>query len=189
MSDFSEKAKKALRDPTSVVKADVKLLSVDVGLKTAFACFDRDGRVVWVQSRHFSSPAVLRRGISSLLLEMPNFEAVVLEGSGNLARIWQKEMLQRGIATDVIQAEQWRGDFLYPRERRTGQTAKATANALSESVLKWSQWQGVVSKRDDAAEAILSGLWFLNHNGLITQLPEELRIRVNNNRAGEINKD
>jgi hypothetical protein len=168
-----------MNKPTS--NQEFNLLSVDLGLKTAFACFDKGGRVFWLQSRHFSSPAVMRRGISALLTDMPVFHEVLIEGGGNLAKIWMRELELRSITPEIVQAEKWRADLLYPREQRSGGKAKETAHLLASEVLEWSNWKGPSSNTSDAAEAILSGFWYMATRRGLAEIPPGFRSRLSRN--------
>lgn len=155
------------------------LLCVDVGLQTAFACFDAEGKLVWLQSRRLPSQAVLRRAIPSLLKEMPPFSAAILEGGGHLTKIWQKELEQLAVDVEVVHAEQWRADLLHPREQRSGALAKESAFALFAELMSWSGLKGPMSQQHDAAEAALCGFWYLLKNGSAESAPAGIQQRFN----------
>ncbi|MFH1747040.1 MAG: hypothetical protein ABIG44_08345 [Planctomycetota bacterium] len=151
------------------------LLAVDLGVKTGLALYARDGRLKWYRSRNYGNAPRLRRGVQGLLGELDDLSAVVLEGGGTLADIWQHEAERRNIATRRISAEVWRSTLLHPREQRTSVRAKQTAADLARRVIEWSQARRPTSLRHDAAEAILIGLWGVLELGWLSQLPQALR--------------
>ena len=151
------------------------LLAVDIGLKTGLALYGHDGRLHWYRSHNFGSAARLRRAVRRILATMPQVTYLVLEGGGRLADIWKSEAQRRGIPVRQIAAEAWRRQFLYPREQRSGAHAKAHAKGLARRVIAWSQARRPTSLRDDAAEAILIGLWGALDLGWLDHLPSELQ--------------
>jgi hypothetical protein len=74
-----------------------------------------------------------------------------------------------------ISAEAWRRQFLYTREQRSGAQAKESATELAQRVIIWSGARRPTSLRDDAAEAILIGLWGALAVGWLANLPEAVR--------------
>jgi hypothetical protein len=144
---------------------------VDLGLRTGLAAFGEDGRLRWYRSQHFGSTARLRRGVPALLDGMSH---LVVEGGGSLARAWGDEAAARDIEVRWVSAESWRGAFLYPREQRSGELAKRTANELARRVIEWSGARRPTSLRHDAAEAILVGLWGVLELGWLAALPPGL---------------
>jgi hypothetical protein len=151
------------------------LLAVDLGIKTGLALFEQDGRLRWYRSHNFGAVARLRRGVHGLLTGIPHLAWLVLEGGGPLADIWEREAGRCGISVRQIYAEAWRQQFLYRREQRSGVQAKEHAEALARRVIAWSQARRPTALRDDAAEAILIGLWGVLEVGWLAQLPDELR--------------
>jgi hypothetical protein len=151
------------------------LLAVDLGVKTGLALFAQDGRLCWYRSHNFGTAGRLRRGVHGMLAGIPYLRWLVLEGGGTLADIWIREAERYGIAVRQISAEAWRQQLLYPREQRTGPQAKEHAGALARRVIAWSQVRRPTSLRDDAAEAVLIGLWGVLAVGWLPHLPDELR--------------
>lgn len=147
------------------------LLAVDLGLRTGLALYGQDGRLQWYRSHHFGSPARLRRAVRGLLDELPELTWLVLEGGGQLADIWKREAERRHIWVRQISAEVWRQLFLLPRQQRSGSRAKASAGDMAKRVIAWSDARRPTSLRDDAAEAILIGLWGALDVGWLTQVP------------------
>ena len=74
-----------------------------------------------------------------------------------------------------ISAEAWRRQFLYAREQRSGVQAKERATELARRIIIWSGARRPTSLRDDAAEAILIGLWGALEVGWLAQIPAAMR--------------
>jgi hypothetical protein len=111
-----------------------------------------------------------------LLDELPELTWLVLEGGGHLADIWKREASRRCIRVRQISAEVWRQMFLLPRQQRRASQAKASAGTLAKRVIAWSKARRPTSLRDDAAEAILIGLWGALNVGWLTEVPEAVNI-------------
>jgi hypothetical protein len=135
------------------------LLAVDLGLRTGYALYGRDGRLLWYRSKNFGTAERLRRGVRGLLDEIPDLGWLVLEGGGPLAEIWEREARHRRIDVIRISAEQWRRCLLVPREQSSGRLAKRNAGARARRVIEACGAARPTSLRHDAAEAILVGLW------------------------------
>ena len=152
------------------------LLAVDLGLRTGLALYGRDGRLQWYRSHNFGSASRLRRAVPGLLDELPDLAWIILEGGGRLAEIWKREAERRRIGVRQIGAEAWRQRFLLPRQQRRGSQAKAHAEDVAKRVIAWSQARRPTSLRDDAAEAILIGLWGALDVGWLTEAPDVVAI-------------
>jgi hypothetical protein len=150
------------------------LLAVDLGVRTGLALYGVDGRLRWYRSQNFGTPARLRRGIPGLLDAEPALSHLVVEGGGALARPWATEAAARALVVEWISAETWRAEFLYPREQRSGEAAKRTADDLARRVIAWSGARKPTSLRHDAAEAILIGLWGVLQVGWLPAMPPGL---------------
>jgi hypothetical protein len=144
---------------------------VDLGLRTGLAAYGDDGRLRWYRSQHFGAAASLRRAVPSLL---DGVSHLVIEGGGSLANAWSEEAATRGIEVRWVSAETWRATFLYPREQRSGERAKRSAEDLARRVIEWSGARRPTSLRHDAAEAILVGLWGVLQLGWLASLPPGL---------------
>lgn len=151
------------------------LLAVDLGLKTGLALYGHDGRLIWYRSKNFGTAARLRHGVHGLLSGIPDLRWIVLEGGGSLAEIWEREAERQQIRVRRISAEDWRRPLLYPREQVSGSKAKRSADALARRVIEWSAAPRPTSLRDDAAEAILVGLWGVLTLGWLERLPSGLK--------------
>lgn len=150
------------------------LLAVDLGLRAGLAVYAADGRLQWYRSHNFGTATRLRRGVGSILRDIPNLAWLVLEGGGNLAHIWAREAERRALRVQQVHAETWRQRLLLPRQQRSGQQAKDAADELARRVIGWSGAPKPISLRHDAAEAILIGLWGVLELGWLAQLPPEL---------------
>lgn len=146
-------------------------MAVDLGIRAGLAFYGRDGKLRWYRSHNFGSTQRLKRGIPALLEDV---EHLVIEGGGTLARAWQDEAAARSLPIEWVSAEQWRALFLYPREQRSGEMAKRTADSLARRVIEWSGAKRPTSLRHDAAEAVLIGLWGSLRLGWLPQLPAGL---------------
>ena len=151
------------------------LLAVDLGLKTGLALFKDTGKLLWYRSHNFGTTERLRRGVPGILDGIPDLAALVIEGGGNLATVWEKEAERRGIALYRIDAGEWRRMFLYSREQRSGPEAKKHTGELARKVIAWAEASSPTSLRHDAAEAIMIGLWGLLRMGWLVALPKELQ--------------
>lgn len=152
------------------------LLAVDLGLRTGLALYGQDGRLQWYRSHNFGTPSRLRRAVRGLLDELPELTWLILEGGGCLADIWKREADRRCIRVRQISAEVWRQMLLLPRQQRRGNQAKASAGTLAKQVIAWSKARRPTSLRDDAAEAILIGLWGALDVGWLTEVPDAVNI-------------
>jgi hypothetical protein len=152
-----------------------ELLAVDLGLKSGLALYGANGRLRWYRSHNFGSAARLRRAVRRILDDLPGVTDVVLEGGGHLADIWNSEAQRRTIIVRQIAAETWRQQLLYPRQQRSGSSAKQHAKHLARRVIEWSQAPRPTALRDDTAEAILVGLWGALELGWLTHLPGALQ--------------
>lgn len=147
------------------------LLAVDLGIRTGLALYGGEGKLVWYRSRNYGSTDRLRRAINGILKEIPDLEALVIEGGGTLAVPWEREAERRGILVLKTSAEEWRRRLLLPREQRSGIQAKHSADGAARRVIRWSGAPAPTSLRHDAAEAILAGLWGVMRLGWLTDPP------------------
>ena len=139
------------------------LLSIDVGMKAGFAWFDENGTLIRARSTRFAKRMTLKRALPSILTEIDGVAEVVLEGQGEIADIFKKGIQRTSLPVLQFSAEEWREDMLLPRERRSGQQAKAVAEAMALKIAHDSGNPPKCAYDDDAAEAVLFGLWYLRH--------------------------
>lgn len=135
------------------------LLAIDLGLRAGLAWYSGDGRLASYRSTHFASTAVLKRGIEAVLAEAEQLSFLVVEGDRRHAELWAKRAEKRGARILLVAPEVWRARLLLPRESRSGRDAKDAATVLARQVIEWSGARRPTSLNDDAAEAILLGLY------------------------------
>ena len=135
------------------------LLAVDAGVRTGLALLDREGRLLWCRSHNPGSTARLKKAAARVLFELPQLQFLVVEGGGQTAGIWEHAAAKRNLPCRIVQAQDWREQFLLPRQRVSGQKAKAAACALVGTILRREGWSSPTTPGHDAAEAALVGLW------------------------------
>lgn len=151
------------------------LLAVDLGLKTGLALYGEDGKLIWFRSHNFGTTERLRRGVHGILISIPELAAIIIEGGGNLATVWEREAERRHILLRRVDAAVWREILLLQREQRTGVEAKDSAGKMARKVIEWSGVALPKALRHDTAEAILIGLWGILHFRWIADIPRELQ--------------
>ncbi len=151
------------------------LLAVDLGLTTGLALYDRCGKLRWYRSQNYGNMARLRRAIHGLVGSIPDLELVLVEGGGDIADLWEREVSRRGVAVRRVSAETWRRQILYPREQRSGTAAKNRSKDLARKIIEWSGIRLLKSLTHHTAEAILIGLWGSLQLGWLDRLPQALR--------------
>jgi hypothetical protein len=152
-----------------------RLLAVDLGLRSGWAVYGRDGRLREYRSQNFGSQTRLKRAVPSVLNGLGPLAWLVLEGGGPVADVWEREASRRALPVLRVAAEDWREKLLYAREQRSGTLAKDAADVLARRVIVWSGAAKPTSLRHDAAEAILLGLWAVLEVGWLDRVPAELR--------------
>lgn len=135
------------------------ILAIDLGVRTGFALYNSEGKLLWYRSRNYGNKQRLRRDIQNMLSQIPSLSQVILEGGGDIARTWLKECRLRNIPARQIYAEDWRRDLFDPSEIRTGEQAKLSAMRLAKKIISQCEGPKSSSMLDDAAEAILIGYW------------------------------
>jgi hypothetical protein len=144
------------------------LLAVDVGLAAGFALFSLSGRLLWARSRHLGARASLKRLAAGMLRDLEGLHFVVLEGGGDLAEVWTKEAVRRGIEAWIMPAEEWRATVLIPRERMDAASAKQAARKKARALVAKMQGPKPSSLNTDAAEAVLIGFYAVRRLGWLT---------------------
>lgn len=165
-------APRAVADAPVGEAGEVVLLAVDVGLRIGLAEYTVDGLLRRCASRHAANRTVLRRLAADTLHGLPGLRCLALEGGGPLAEIWAGLAARRGVEVLRTSAEEWRRELLLGREQRNGRQAKAHALRLAEQVRREHGVKRADALRDDAAEAILLGLWACRRRGWSAALPE-----------------
>jgi len=151
-----------------------RLLAVDAGLRAGLAVFGEDGRLESYRSTNFGSHGRLKRGVYGVMRGVEGLERVVVEGGGQIAEPWLKEIERRELTGTRVDAGVWREVLLLPRDRRSGADAKEQADVVARRVIEWSGASRPTSLRHDAAEAILVGLWGVLQAGWLEEVPREV---------------
>lgn len=135
------------------------LLAVDAGIRTGLALVDGAGRLVWCRSHNLGNAGRLKKAAARILYELPDLAYVVVEGGGRLAEIWRSAAERRKLPCRIIQAQDWREDFLLPRQLVSGTKAKAAACRYVSTIVRAEGWTSPTLPGHDAAEAALIGIW------------------------------
>lgn len=141
------------------------VLAIDVGLKAGLAWFTAEGELIRARSTRFPNRTVLKKALPAIWTEQQGVMQVVLEGQGEIADIFRKSAERASIPVQQFSAEQWREDMLLPRQQRSGKQAKANAETIAMQIARACGKPPKCAYDDDAAEAILFGLWFLTRTG------------------------
>lgn len=137
----------------------VRLLAIDLGLRSGLAAFAADGTLVRYRSTNFGSRGRLRSAAWGVLSDYESLAEIVLEGDRNLAALWEKAAQKQRVAVTEVAPETWREDLFDPSEMRNAHDAKESAIALSRRYIDFCDLPSPTSLRHDAAEAICIGLW------------------------------
>lgn len=138
---------------------DVKMLAIDLGLRSGIAAFGPEGCVLRYRSTNFGSRGRLRSAAWRVLMRNAGLDEVVLEGDRNLASIWERAAQKQGLVVTQVSPETWRERLIKPSDRRSGQDAKESAGELARRYIDFCRLAAPTSLRHDAAEAICIGLW------------------------------
>lgn len=141
------------------------LLAVDAGVRTGLALFDCFGHLLWCRSHNLGTTSRLKKAAARILFELPHLEWLIVEGGGSIADIWVQTAQKRGIMVRLVQAHEWRADFLLPRQQHSGSKAKAVACTLVRVLMDAEGPSTPTAPGHDAAEAVLIGLWAAVHLG------------------------
>lgn len=153
------------------------LLAVDLGLKAGLALYGSDGRLLWYRSTHFGTMAKLKQGLRTVVSQAGPLAHLYAEGDRHHFELWAKEAQRVGAQVRHVAPEVWRPSLLLPRERRSGQDAKAFADDWAREIIAWSNAKAATSLRHDAAEAVLIGLYAVLEVGWLASLPPALAAR------------
>ena len=147
------------------------LLAVDLGVRTGLALYNSKGNLIWYRSHNYGNKQRLKTDVQKMLSQTPSLSYVILEGGGDIARIWLKECRRRNIHFRQIYAEDWRKDLFDSKDIRTGEQAKQHAIQLARKVTGLCNGPKPTSMLDDAAEAILIGYWGMLQQGWVSKAP------------------
>ncbi len=149
----------------------IYLLSVDAGVKTGLALYQKPDCLLWYRSHNMGSVSSLRKASGHLIHSIEGLSVLVIEGGGPVADTWKREGLRIGLQVIITDAGEWRKELLFPREYRNSETAKHTAIKLSGQIIEASFAPSGNFPNHDAAEAILIGLWGCRKTGWIDEIP------------------
>ncbi len=152
----------------------MSLLAVDLGLKTGFALYGRDGRLVWARSGNFGPRRRFKRAVHSVVAPLEDLEWVIAEGDRELGEVWAKAGARHGAESKIVGAGAWR-ESVYLKRQIRNRPPKRFAEGLARKVIAWSGAPKPKTLRHDAAEAILIGLWGVLDVGWLEALPPDLR--------------
>jgi hypothetical protein len=152
------------------------LLAVDLGIKTGLAMYGSDRKLYWFRSRNFGSAARLRRAIPWLLNQQEDLAYVIIEGGGPLLKIWNAELEKRNLDVIRIMADHWRNELLYVREQKNRTDAKAHAIYYAARVIEKMADHKPTSLDNNAAEAVLIGLYGMQKLSWIDNAGDYLRM-------------
>ncbi len=145
--------------------ASTTFLAIDLGLRHGFAYYADNGDLLWYKSSRFPSKSEIKKTAYGILKELNGLHTIVLEGDKAIGEIWRKAADKLNITTIWVAPEVWRPIILHQREQRSGKEAKKYAlnyaHQIIETMNEKSQIKRAVRLRNDEAEAILIGQWFL----------------------------
>lgn len=149
------------------------VMSVDLGVKTGIAVFSAQGMLLWYGSRNYGNKKSLRKDVPRLLHQYRPLRMLILEGGGALEEVWRREAEFRKIPVSSFHAGHWRELFFGSESLMHTERAKEKAVELALRVIHLIGVSRASVPIHHAAEAILSGLYFLYIEGRMN-FPEEL---------------
>lgn len=144
------------------------LLAVDLGVKTGYAQYSEEGKIMRYQSHNFGNAQRLKRGVYGILKSCENLQFLYLEGGGKLEKYWIKEAKKLGVKVIQLHAHDWRNE-IYPAIKHSDKTKQAKVFA-EKKALEILQRQGAPtpsSLTHDVAEAIIIGYYGCKQQGWI----------------------
>ena len=146
------------------------LLSIDLGLRFGWSCYDQKGRLVAYGSHHCGQANKLKNIAYTSLRALPIGSLLIVEGNSELYKYWHKTAQKFQIPIRQIYAENWRSDCLNHKEQADGKSAKEAAIRIAKTLIKSQSGQGPHNLRHDAAEACLMGWWGLKEIQWLTEV-------------------
>lgn len=146
------------------------LLAVDLGVKTGYALYNEQGKLLRYQSHNFGNASRLKNGIFSILHSCEALKYLYLEGGGKLEKHWIKEAHKMGVTSFQLHAHDWR-NVLYPQKEQNSGTkhAKKLAENNARHIIKKMNLSAPSSLTHDVAEAIMIGLYGCIEQGWLKQ--------------------
>ena len=132
---------------------------MDLGLRAGLAVYGDDGRLQSCRSVNFGTVGRLKRAVHPVIHRVGDLAVLCVEGDRHHADLWAKEAERHGARVLRVAPETWRARVLLPREARDGPGAKESAGLLARRVMTWSGLPQPRTLVDDAAEAVMLGLW------------------------------
>jgi len=151
------------------------LLAVDLGVKTGFAMYSSQPKLLWYHSQNYGNKFRLKKAIPGILYQDDRIDYVVMEGGGSLQKIWDAALEKMNIEVMHIMAEAWRNELLLDREQRKGKMAKGKALMYAIKIIDQLSEKKTSSLNHNAAEAIMIGLWGIKKLGWIKNPDQFLR--------------
>lgn len=148
------------------------LLAVDLGVKTGYAQYSEEGKIMRYQSHNFGNAQRLKRGAYGILKSCENLQFLYLEGGGKLEKYWIKEAQKLGVKVIQLHAHDWR-DEIYPaaKQQDKSKQTKIFAEKKALEILSKQNVPTPSSLTHDVAEAILIGYYGCLHLGWIKTQP------------------
>lgn len=145
----------------TITNSSPHLLSIDLGLRFGWSCFDQEASLIAYGSHHCGQANKLGSIAYNAIKVLPSNSVLLVEGNSELYRHWQKSAQRFQILNMQVYAEQWRHDCLSQKEQVDGKKAKVAAIRIARTLIKSQSGQGSYRLRHDAAEACLMGWWGL----------------------------
>ena len=139
------------------------------------ALFSSEPGLLWYRSQNYGNRNRLKADVHNILMDLTSSDIIVVEGGGELLKIWKAAALKKRMEFMQVYAEDWRQDLMFKRQFKDGLTAKKYASELAMQVVSLYGDKKPLPMIHDAAEAILVGLWGIYSLGWITQLPEFIK--------------
>jgi len=143
------------------------MLSVDLGVKTGLALYSSEPRLIWYRSQNYGNKSRLKSDIYNILNHNPGIRHLIVEGGGDLAKLWLSEANKRNITCRQIYAEDWRKDLFNQYQVKDGLKAKQSALKAVNDIIRKMHGPKPTSMVHDAAEAILIGYWGIGKLGWV----------------------
>ena len=147
----------------------MRLIAIDLGLKSGMATYGPNGLVAYRATR-FPSKRAIKEAAWSVLYGVDGLQHVFVEGDRGLAVYWKRAAEQQGLSFQSVAPERWREALLLPRERRSAAEAKRSARRHALTLIRESDAplpKGPLTS--DVAEAILIAHWGARSLGWSTQ--------------------
>ena len=186
--DFASAALSPDPSAESVPTADLRLLAVDLGLRTGLALYDGEGKLIryaqyskltdavelgdlaeaWLAGEEEEGEADTKRPVTHLAIEGRD---VALRDEWAAAALRAAKRLDCKPARLVdVSPEGWRKALLLPKERKTGLAAKAAARLVARQLVLERGTDGAAHSGrfpTDAAEAVLVGYYAIRRLGWV----------------------